>query len=562
MDAWSVDRIYDTLITVNGRRADKIVTERQFFLLSDENRAELRQRLIKAIEGEFKADGQVDTSKDRTRAWLLSSLARIQAGDSQTMEFLEKRLLNDCPECEKDKWTRYWILEGMVASCFTADTPAWSKIREASLACKATVEKIIDAGESANLVLMLGYTILAASGDRDSLEKLRAGLQSPDTGEDGDVRAVLRALRIIPHHGLQQNKDIFDYMANLINLGEPNVITYDAIFALGILSLDSPQRDAASEVLMRLVRRYRSSALHDGMRSRALLGLGYLKATEAVSVIVGEFMEDNPSIARDAARALKQALSIPNAVQRIVEQAAQHDRQYLERFASALRWMGEEEAITDELDKIMFSDEAQFRDVARELLSRMGGTAAFKKLRARQKITDEYWKLMQTAQDDVKNLFKDSIAEAQMGFKSMRNADAALFYVGLIIMVMGFAAALLFNLNNIANFVTSLGVTAIGAGISYWFKRTIDAPRERMQESVNRIMYQKAVFLAYLRQLYQVDQAYALQVLGDDRITMEEAQSFKTLIEEMMQSAITKLNGQKDSAQKTTDSPGAPRVGA
>jgi hypothetical protein len=69
----------------------------------------------------------------------------------------------------------------------------------------------------------------------------------------------------------------------------------------------------------------------------------------------------------------------------------------------------------------------------------------------------------------------------------------------------------------------------------------IAKPRQQVDAAVNRLMYMKIVFLAYVRQLHQADQAYTRRLLEEGALTAEEIRTFSAMNEKIMRSAVSQL---------------------
>jgi hypothetical protein len=543
MDLWPVDKLYKVLADIDGHRADKIEAESQLFLLSPEDNHQLRARFMQVLQGEYKRPEAENHDIDRIRAWLLSMLGRLGGDDAQTVEFIKKHLLPESPDHDPDEWTRYWALEGLLANC--SENRLFKD--RASLICERLVplvDQIVEQGEKSDLVLMTCYAIQSCDPNSNAWVKIKANLES---GEEQRAHNALRALRIIPLHGRFERKDLFDDIARVVSEGRATDSAYSAVHALGMLSPDCKRLEEAAQVLVSFIVYYRRSQLHDGLRSRALVSLGNLKNGIAVPTVLNELVDHNPAITRDAARALQSILGVPTAVARVVEEAAKTDEpEYRRRYARGLRYMMPEDQVVDALEEVMLSGKQDLRRVAEDLLSRVGGVAAFEKLRVRRKIMDEYWQIMSTSQQDVQKLFDASLKEAQDGYKLMMDADKLRYHLGLA--VVGFVLVLigigyLILSDQSATDALIAGLTSlIGGFMVFWFERMIDKPRRLMQDNIARIMRQKAVYLAYLRQLYQIDQAYALEILSEDHVTLAESSYFNKAVSMTMDVAVQSLD--------------------
>jgi hypothetical protein len=68
-------------------------------------------------------------------------------------------------------------------------------------------------------------------------------------------------------------------------------------------------------------------------------------------------------------------------------------------------------------------------------------------------------------------------------------------------------------------------------------------PREKIEEAIDHLMRLKVIFLGYLRQLHQADQAYTRRLLeGEQQLTADEVDKFSRMIEKTMSGAMDHLN--------------------
>jgi len=66
-------------------------------------------------------------------------------------------------------------------------------------------------------------------------------------------------------------------------------------------------------------------------------------------------------------------------------------------------------------------------------------------------------------------------------------------------------------------------------------------PRRQVREAVDHLMHLKIVFLGYLRQLHQADQAYTRRLLDDTPISIQEVREFSKSVGETMDGATAQL---------------------
>ena len=90
------------------------------------------------------------------------------------------------------------------------------------------------------------------------------------------------------------------------------------------------------------------------------------------------------------------------------------------------------------------------------------------------------------------------------------------------------------------------------------YGRFIAQPRAQVEASVRYLSRLKAVFLGYLRQLRQTDQAYTRRVLDDKPLDVRETRGFNQLVDEVLEKALQHLEAPpKRKANDSTSHPEA-----
>jgi hypothetical protein len=195
-------------------------------------------------------------------------------------------------------------------------------------------------------------------------------------------------------------------------------------------------------------------------------------------------------------------------------------------------------AVADRLEAIMSEGNGEGPGIARRLLSEIGGTAAFQKLRARTRASSDYLKLLEDAEQRLREMFETSIREARNGFRIAMSMDISVFAFGLVLL--GVSGFLAFRANGIAQWA-GVGITG-GTGLSSALYGTFLArPRRQVQEAVDHLMHLNLVFLGYLRQLHQTDQAYTRRLLDDEPLPPQEVREFTQMVEATMAGAVQRL---------------------
>ena len=518
----------------SGRFAEKLEAQR---LLSDAQ-ADIdlnvtRNKLLHLLSDEFSpVREQLDENQDLSgvRCWLLSALGRLPAQNGEPEATLKRHL---DPAYEPDDWARYWTLEALI------------RRKPADL---ATLCEPVALQDPELLPKMLATAILALKGSPEQQKQQRQVIRNilNDTSGTREAEAnkwgVLRALRFIylpfavkPVCGIVHQPKFDDN-------------TYDAIVALGNVPPDTPQAEEAGLALMTFITRYRRYQFWDAMRIRAIDSLGHLKLDNSASLLLEELTDFNPSIARQAALALETILGPPTTVARVLELLGKRGDSEIPRFARGLREMQNQKAIAEELGVAMISYTGTDQEQVQRLLSEIGGIPAFQKLNSLTKSTERYIKALEEADDRLRLQFEDTIKEARTGFKAVIVMDVVLFSIGVILI--GVAVVMALNDPEPAK-AWSTWVTGAGGALAILYGRFFAQPRAQVESSVQYLSGLKAIFLGYLRQLRQTDQAYTRRVLEESALTAEETNGFNDLIERIMDRSIRRLSTKNASGGPT-----------
>lgn len=536
------DHIYDTLTGgLEARKADAL----RVFNGHEQrvNQDYLRQRIVTALTiGDFKPGNGVaepDQVYITTRGWLLNALGRLSAHDPEAERFALEHL---DPQREPHYLVRYKILEGLIASGTT-------KLDEVA----RDTEKRETGPDGSRVVHMLAVVWLASQGHHERLEEVLAALRSPDFESQWSALWALGSVPIEAAVG-----DLCDLISRADESHSRHLSIYRAIVALGSHAgtYGSRNKRKAASTLVEFIRDRRGWPVWDEARTRALTALGDLRDESLAPALVEELTDDNPAVVREAALALEKVVGIRTATDRVVEAACKLDeayagvtatrRSYIWALANALRWM-DYTSVVEELEEVMVSGAPGKQEAARALLSEIGGLAAFQKLQARRKVMDKYTTAMEEAERKIRELFDTSIREARHGFTVAIGMDVVVFLLGVVLL--GASAALAYtndgNLDNWAGVGLTGGVGLLGI----LYGTLIAKPRQKVQQAVDHLMYLKIVFLAYLRQLHQTDQAYARHLLEDETsMTSEDVKEFSAMVDQTMRNAVRTLTEQRQGA--------------
>ena len=357
---------------------------------------------------------------------------------------------------------------------------------------------------------------------------------------------ALRALRVVPLPATVRD------LCRIVDDAEYPDETYDAIVALGNVPTDWPQSKQAAQSLSGCIEKFRRYPWKDGMRTGAIAGLGNLKVETVAGVLLDELVDDNPAIVREAARSMKKILGLNLTVARIAEAAVKGGSGVIEAYGRALRWLNREQT-AEELGNLMASGTVAQQDLARLLLSELGGTVAFEKLRARTDAMKQYNDLLEKTEQSVRLLFDRSVREAQNGFQLAVIMDVVIFALGVLLVVgsAGYALYLEGDLSSWAGVGVAGGVGVLGI----IYGTLIANPRRQVRESVDHLMRLKITFLAYLRRLHQADQAYTRRLLDDKQLSLDEIRSFSNIVGDIMDTTLERHD--PEAAKQAMDVPAA-----
>jgi hypothetical protein len=468
----------------------------------------LRSLIFEALKTHYyvgKEDADDDPSIADARSWLLNALGRLSSDDDEASRILA----NHVSEEEPNPWARYWALEGLIVG----------KNRKT----KEIAKKAAEANDP--LVAMLACAYLASHDDRLAQERIKKSLTNRQT-----QWPVLRALRVV------SLPFTVGTLCELVERGDYTDETYDAIVALGRVPSTSPHISRAAQALSRAIVTMRGTPWKDGMRTGAITSLGNLKVESSGPLLLDELTDDNPAIVRQASRSMEKILGLGTTVVRVVEAATKGATPTtIDAFARALRWL-DRDTVAEELEVLMGSGSVAQQEMSRSLLSELGGAVAYEKLRARTAAMKQYSDVLERAEDRVRDLFEQSIREAQKGFHLATWMDVIVFGAGITLIVVS-AINALFKTGDLA---TWAGIGGIGVlGVLYGL--LISNPRQQVRDAVDHLMRVKIIFLAYLRRLHQTDQAYTRLLLDSEKITAEQLRGYSDIVGGIMEATTREL---------------------
>lgn len=195
--------------------------------------------------------------------------------------------------------------------------------------------------------------------------------------------------------------------------------------------------------------------------------------------------------------------------------------------------------IITSLDKILQnSDDHDEKNIARVILTEMGGYIAINKIKETQSMRDKYMEMTGHAQKQIENMFEKSITEAKNGFKVSLYMNIAVFILGFILIaISGFMAVF----RNEEDEWVGVGVSSGAGTLSMMYSLFFNKPSRKIRKSTNHLMRLKVIFLGYLRELTQLDQTFSKRLLDLDPITMDDLELFINKISKCMKTSLSAL---------------------
>jgi hypothetical protein len=502
------------------------------------NHDHLRHLIMTALKRDFRPPKPrivEDPKHADTRCWLVSALGRVAGDDAEAAAEVRRHLDRTY---EPYAWARYWALEGLVAG----GAPDLPTIAE-KLAAPTTDEE--------PLVSSLAKVLRAGAGDENALAEIRDNFAR---GGQIEQWSMLRGLRVVPAVVPSLAREL----CAIVDAGQYNDVTFDAIVALGKLAPENQYADTAAQSLANYLITHRWP-MYDSMRTKALIALGNLRVERTAPVLIEELSEDSPAIVYEASRALEKVIGVRTTTARLLEAATRIGPDAVTKFATALRWM-DRNAVVEALEIIMLTASDAQQEFARALLSEVGGQYAFQKLQARTAAANKYTGALEQAEEKIRKLFEDSIREAQHGFTLATRMDLVVFGLGIGLIVA--SATMLMVQGKTLDSWVGVGLTGGVGVLGVLYSLLIARPREQVRQAVDHLMYLKVIFLGYLRQLHQSDQAYTRRLLDDKPFSVSEVTQFADMVSVTMAAAIAQLSAHGAGATGAAASTTPQRVGA
>ena len=513
----SAELIVETLI--QGRQAERMAAQRDLERGAGTINRDLVRRLILEALGGRCAPLQAGRAEDDTysgaRCWLLGSLAYVPALESEPERTLHEFVQIDH---EWSWWARYWALESLYLR----------KPADLEQVCRALVQNEPDV-----LPRSLASAILAEMGDQDRVREIKEILKDDSGTPEAEAArwGVLRALRFVYlPFTIEPTCRLVNDAARDNRFSDT---TFDAIVALGSVQAGMREKNQAANALVNVIIHAREFQYWDVMRIRAIEALAKLRVPHTASLLLDEITDLNPSVVKAAALALEPVLGADVTASRILERLRKDEEveTKLPLYADALRFLEDAETAVNRLEAAMVSGAVESRDCARRLLSEMGGSYAIDKLTARAKGAERFLDVLDRTDERLREMFEETLQEGQRGFRIVVRMDVTLFITGLVLL----GLAVLSGTQGENVFAV---LTGSGGILSVLYGRFFARPRRQVEDSVTRLSTLKTIFLGYLRQLRQIDQAYARMMLEDEAPDAAKTGQFIRLVERVMAAAL------------------------
>ncbi len=511
------------------------------------------------LNGDFEAQKMlavpIGSEKRATYYWLLTILGRLVKKDTESVTLLTKVVKSCVGDQNCDPKARYWALESLIKleaeklsdiakeilgnePTFLPPPPETPEKDAKKGNNDGTVAAEVPKKPKSNIVYSLALAILLDQNAKQPEDKSQLNGELIVAGLK-DNYGHRMAMRVLPYP---------DAIKELCTWLHPNVpgkpcdtdALADAVQALAVLPLKHEHQEMAAEALASFIRRARHHSWWNSLHAMALHGLGRFKYPAAVQILVEDLGDPHPAILYEAAKALEATVGVRIATDRIVEVASKKTESMIFRYANALRYMDRAE-VANQLEHLMFTGELVMQETARNLLGELGGREAMDKLRNRTETMKAHREAIEKTEDDVKRLFDKSLEEARSGYTISTSMNFMLFLVGLAFM--GVFLFLLMRDPDLKNDTIGKLIAGGGGAFVLIYNMFFAKTRDQVRESAEHLLGLKVIFLGYLRQLHQTDQAYVRRYLEDKTIATTELKEYADLITATMQTALAEIKG-------------------
>jgi hypothetical protein len=192
----------------------------------------------------------------------------------------------------------------------------------------------------------------------------------------------------------------------------------------------------------------------------------------------------------------------------------------------------------DELEAMVRANALDRQEVSRRLSVEVGGGAAFERLRARAAATEQYAAAVGEAEGRIRQLFEAVVRQARVGALLWTGVDLVVFALGALLLAGGAAAVLVGA--GAAGPGAAAAVGGVGA-LCVLYALLAGRARHQVSDAAASSVRLQVIFLAYLRQLRQIDEAYARRLLDEAEISANEVREFQQLVHATMNGALQEV---------------------
>jgi hypothetical protein len=151
----------------------------------------------------------------------------------------------------------------------------------------------------------------------------------------------------------------------------------------------------------------------------------------------------------------------------------------------------------------------------------------------------------------VRALFEAAVRQARLGLTLSASMDLVVFYLGVLLLAGGAAGILLGTGAGIQGAMIVGGVGILGI----LYALLVGRARRQIGQATAEMVRLQVVFLAYLRQLRQIDEAFVRRLLDDAEFSASEVREFQQMISTTMDATLEEIP-----AQPGVATPAVPRA--
>jgi hypothetical protein len=192
----------------------------------------------------------------------------------------------------------------------------------------------------------------------------------------------------------------------------------------------------------------------------------------------------------------------------------------------------------DEQEATVRSASAERQELSRQLAIEGGGNAAFEKARARTTAVEQYTAAVDEAEGRVRALFETAVRQARLGFTLSASMDLVVFYLGVFLLA-GSAVAMLL-VGSTVDLRAGLAVGGVGI-LCILYALLIGRARRQVGQATAELVRLQVVFLAYLRHLRQIDEAFVRRLLDEAAFSASEVREFQAMVSATMDATLREI---------------------